>query len=298
MSASWVKIDAPASILGEGPVWSGREQVLYWLDVVGKAIFRLDPATGEVRTRALPYAPSAIVPRADGGLLLVTKKGMALLDDFAAEPRSVPLPGIDFSQEVFNDAACDAAGRLWVGTRDFNVREPKGRLFRVDAGLTLEQQDEGFVVSNGIAWSPDGGTLYHVDSRPGCVYAHDFDMATGTLRNRRVFLDYSAMDVAGHPDGCTVDAEGGLWIAEVEGWRVARYTPDGRLDREIRLPFKKPTSVMFGGAGLDRLFITSMQFRLTDQELLDQPLAGSLLVVEPGVKGLPEPAFRLGGATV
>lgn len=272
--------------------------MLYWLDVVGKAIFRFDPATGHVRTRQLPYAPSAIVPREDGGLLLVTKKGMALLDDFGAPPQSVPLPDIDFSKEVFNDAACDASGRLWVGTRDFNVREPKGRLFRVDTGLAIKQQDEGFVVSNGIAWSPDGRTLYHVDSRPGRVYAHDFDMATGTIHNRRVFLDYPSMDVAGHPDGCTVDAEGGLWIAEVEGWRVARYWPDGSPDREIKLPFKKPTSVMFGGAGLDQLFITSMQFRLTDQELLDQPLAGSLLVAELGVKGLPEPAFRLGRSAV
>ena len=147
-----------------------------------------------------------------------------------------------------------------------------------------------FVVSNGIVFSPDGRTLYHTDSRPGRIDRYDFDVDTGTLSNRRVFLDYA--DEGGrHPDGCTVDAQGGLWVAEINGWRVARYTPEGRLDRELRVPVSKPTSVMFGGKDLSTLFITTMRFGLPDDELERQPFAGRLFRADPGFTGVPEHEF-------
>lgn len=283
-------IEAPATTLGEGPMWSVREGALYWIDIVGKAVFRYRPGTGTVETRILPFAPSALFPARSGGMLLVTKKGLAHFDFIGNAVRSIPSPAVDVTKEVFNDGTCDRHGRLWIGTRDLHASGPAGRLYRMEADHAMTPVAEGFVVSNGIAFSPDGRTLYHTDSRPGRIDRYDFDEAAGTVSNRRVFLDYAGAK-GGRPDGCTVDAEGGLWVAEVGGWRIARYRPDGSLDREVRLPVSKPTSVMFGGPDLSTLYITTMRFGLSEDELRDQPWAGSLLHVEPGVRGLEEHEF-------
>lgn len=292
MTPPLAAIDSAPSVLGEGPFWSERDEALFWVDVVGRLVFRYRPGAGPAETRQLPFAPSAILPHAQGGFLLVTKKGMALFDFDSGSLESIPVPLVDFSQEVFNDAACDRMGRLWVGTRDKDVSEPKGRLYRVDPDLAMSVHGEGYTVSNGIAFSPDFRRMYHVDSRPGQIHAYDYDMADGTITGRSVFLDYAGgAHGDGHPDGCTVDAEGGLWVAEVEGWRIARYLDDGSLDQVIETPFRKPTSVMFGGRDLATLFITSMQFRLSESELAEQTLAGRVLATDVGIRGLPEPVF-------
>jgi sugar lactone lactonase YvrE len=284
-------VAAPQTVLGEGPMWSAGEQVLYWIDIVGRRILRLTPGTGKVEVRDLPYAPSAVIPRASGGLLLITKKGMATLHFDDPEITSVPVPLVDFSREVFNDAKCDAMGRVWVGTRDFHVREPNGGLFRLDPDFSMQRFGSDLVNSNGIAWADEGRVMYHVDSKPGRIDAYDFDVAEGTLRNRRVFRDYHANSPQATPDGCTTDAEGYLWVAEVGDWHIRRYAPDGRLDREIEMPFQKPSSVMFGGADLETLYVTSMRFGLTEEALAAQPLAGSLLALDVGVNGRREHVF-------
>lgn len=284
-------IDAPQTVLGEGPMWSVREQVLYWIDIVSRRIFRLRPETGQVDVRELPYAPSAVIPRASGGLLIVTKKGMALTDFDSPQLESIAVPLVDFKKEVFNDAKCDSVGRLWVGTRDLHVNEPNGGLFCMHADFSMDRHASGLIVSNGIAWGESGRVMYHVDSRPGRIDAYDFDASAGTLSNRRIFRDYAKESATVIPDGCAADAEGGLWVAEVGDWHIRRYAPDGRLDREIRMPFQKPTSVMFGGADLGTLYVTSMRFGLTDEALAGQPLAGSLLQLDVGVRGQPEHVF-------
>jgi sugar lactone lactonase YvrE len=284
-------IEAPQTVLGEGPMWSVAEQALYWIDIVERRILRLRPATGLVEVHDLPYAPSAVIPRASGGLLLVTKKGMATLEFGRPELTSVPVPLVDFSKEVFNDAKCDSAGRLLVGTRDLHVKDANGGLFRLDPDFSMHRHGSGLVVSNGIAWAEGGRLMYHVDSKPGRIDAYDFDPASGTLSNRRVFRDYVRAGAQAIPDGCTTDAEGGLWVAEVGDWHIRRYAPDGRLDREIRVPMQKPTSVMFGGPDLGTLYVTSMRFGLSAEQLAAQPLAGSLLQLDVGVKGLPEHLF-------
>jgi sugar lactone lactonase YvrE len=272
-------------------MWSVREQVLYWIDIVSRRIFRLRPETGQVDVRDLPYAPSAVIPRASEGLLIVTKKGMALMEFDKPQLQSVPVPLVDFKKEVFNDAKCDSVGRLWVGTRDLHVSEPNGGLFCMRADFSMHRQATGLVVSNGIAWAESGRVMYHVDSFPGRIDAYDFDPSAGALSNRRIFRDYAKVGAAAIPDGCAADAEGGLWVAEVGDWHIRRYAPDGRLDREIRMPFQKPTSVMFGGADLGTLYVTSMRFGLTDAALVEQPLAGSLLQLDVGVRGQPEHVF-------
>ena len=286
-------IVAPPTILGEGPMWSVRDQALYWIDISGRRVLRHKPSTGLTETRDLPYAPGGIFDHAEGGQLLVTKKGLARFDFDSGALTSIKLTGVDFSIEVFNDGACDKMGRLWVGTRDLEVTNPRGSLYSLSHDYTVTHHSSGFVVSNGIAFSPDGRTLYHTETRPGRIDACDFDLASGTIANRRPLIVYALGDPA-HPDGCTVDAEGGIWVAEVGASRISRYRPDGSLDRSIELPITRPTSVMFGGPDLATLYITSMRFRLSEEDLRQQPLAGCLLAVDVGVRGLPEPMF--GGA--
>lgn len=285
-------VAAPLTELGEGPMWSVTEQVLYWIDIVQRRILRLRPATGKVDFRELPYAPSAVIPRAEGGLLLVTKKGLATLDFEDPHPVSVPVSVVDFKKEVFNDAKCDSAGRLWVGTRDLHVKDPVGGLFRLDPGFSMHRHLRGLVVSNGIAFTNGGRKMYHVDSHPGRIDVHDFDSETGTLSNRQVFRDYTREGGTAFPDGCTVDAEGGLWVAEVGEGCVRRYDPDGHCEREVRLPTQRPTSVMFGGPDLQTLYVTSMRFGLSPGQLAEQPQAGALFRLDVGVRGVAEPVFQ------
>lgn len=289
MSMEFTVVDAPQTVLGEGPMWSCRDEALYWVDIVKRRVLRLRPGTGRVDVRELPYSPGGVIPRTSGGLLLITKKGMAHFEFDKPEIVSLSVPLVDFSKEVFNDGKCDGAGRLWIGTRDFHVSHPVGSLFCMQPDYSMQKVGSGYTVSNGLAWGGGGKILYHVESKPGRIDAYDFDAATGTLSNRRVFREYPK--AAAFPDGCTIDAEGGLWVAEVGDFHVRRYAPDGRLDREIRVPFQKPTSLMFGGPELRTLYVTSMRFGLDDTALEGQPLAGSLLALDVGVKGVPENAF-------
>jgi sugar lactone lactonase YvrE len=172
---------------------------------------------------------------------------------------------------------------------DKTLAAPVGGLYRIDADRSVTKVAGGITLSNGIAWSPDDRVMYHCDSRPGYVYAYDYDIETGTPSDRRIHIDLSTTPY--QPDGCTVDAEGFLWLAEVGSGRIGRYAPDGRRVGDIELPVKRVTSVTFGGPELDLLFITTMSYDLTPEELSAQPLAGRLFVAHPGMRGLPEPCF-------
>jgi sugar lactone lactonase YvrE len=278
--------------LGEGPLWVASRGALYWLDIREDTLLRYEPKEARTTRMKLPARPTALAEHAEGFLLVSFKKAFGAADFDLQRTWSLALTGVDFSKEDFNDAACDAAGRLWIGTRDPDPvpRARVGRLYRVGAGLRAECMDEGFVISNGRAWSPDGRTFYHTDSIPGRIDAYDFDPEAGTIANRRMLIDYEGRGF--RPDGCTVDAEGCLWVAEVEGWRVARYSPRGELLQAVELPVRKPSSVMFGGDGLRTLFITTVSAGLTSEELLAQPLAGGLFAHRTDVPGLPEHPFR------
>ena len=279
------------AILGEGPLWVARDRALYWIDIHQELLIRYTPAFGRSEWRKLPARPTSLCAREDGSLLVSYKTGMGSIDFESGRTRELPVRGVDFTREAFNDSACDRRGRLWIGTRDPNpaAAQPVARLYRMGSDLRAQCMDDGFVISNGRAWSPDDRTMYHTDSVPGRIDAYDFDLATGALSNRRVFIDYAGKGC--RPDGCTVDAEGCLWVAEVEGWRVARYRPDGTLHRQIALPFRKPSSVMFGGDDLRTLFVTSVTAGLSVEELAQQPNAGMLMAVDVEVPGLPEPCF-------
>jgi sugar lactone lactonase YvrE len=274
--------------LGESPLWSPREGALYWIDTRGPTIMRLHLASGERRTWGLPSTVGAIALRRVGGLLLATKHGVATLDaDGTFALLHDPEP--ELPAHRLNDGKVDRAGRFWFGTMEDDARTPTGRLYRYDADGTSSAHDEGFTIPNGQAWSPDNRRMYCADSRRSTIYVYDFDLAGGTLANRRVFV--RTPDGDGFPDGATVDAQGYLWSARINASAIVRYAPDGSEDRRVTLPMSRPTSVAFGGPDLCTLFVTTGYARLSAEQLAAQPLAGALLALRLDVPGVPEPEF-------
>lgn len=275
------------SILGEGPSWDGENQVLYWVDIMGHKLHRYDPARRSNDTFDVGQPVGAVVPRRSGGVMLAVQHGFGAFDlddeklSLIADPEE-HLPG-----NRFNDGKCDPAGRFWAGTMAFALTAGAGSLYRLDPDFTVHQMLSGVTISNGLAWSADQKTMYYIDSIPGTVSAFDYDVATGDVHDRRVVIDVP--EAMGIPDGMTIDEEGMLWVAFYDGASVRRFDPKtAKVIQEVELPVSKVTSCAFGGAELDRLFITT-----ASQQGSEEPHAGGLFVVEPGLRGVE--AFSFGG---
>jgi len=277
------------AVLGEGPVWDEARGRLTFVDAAEKVLFTLDPVSGASKRTELAQYPGSYAYRRSGGMVIAYRTEIALSDDGIAAARAIPTPGLDFTEQRFNDGACDRAGRFFVGTMHRKLKDPVGNLFRLDPDLTLTHLVSGLVCSNGIAFSPDDRVMYHTDTGVGRIFAYDYDIDTGAISNRRVFADFTGGK--GRPDGCTIDAEGCVWTAAITGGEIVRLDPSGRRVGGIELPVARPTSVMFGGDDLKTLFVTSMQVGLTPEELAAQPQAGCLFSVRVDVPGLPEPRF-------
>ena len=276
------------AVLGEGPVWVAAEQALYWLDIKGRRIFRRGFADGAVTSWDTPFRIGSLAPRAGGGFVAGTERGFAFVDPAAGrfEPFAQPEP--DRPTNRFNDGKLDRQGRFWAGTMDDAEKQASGALYRLDADLGWSRIDDGYKVTNGPAFSPDGRTMYHNDSALQVVYAFDLD-ETGDAANRRVFAQFGDGD--GYPDGMTVDAEGCLWIAFWDGWCVRRLSPTGEIVQTLGVPVQRPTSCAFGGPALDHLFVTSAHIGLDERDLAGQRFAGGLLLARPDATGLADPFF-------
>ncbi|MEG3086935.1 SMP-30/gluconolactonase/LRE family protein [Sphingomonas sp. PB4P5] len=266
--------------LGEGPTWSPSTQRVYWVDIVGQALNALDLSTLNVTRWPMPERIGWAVERYDrGDLLAGFKSGIVelSLDPVTIRPLLSPEP--DHPGNRLNDAKVDSAGRLWFGSKHDEDREPSGALYRLDADGRLTQVDDGYAVTNGPAFSPDGRYLYHADSGRREVYRFAVD-AAGTVGPRELLITFE--ESWGYPDGMTTDADGGLWIAHWGGGRISRFDPAGQLVRSHMLPAVNITSCTFAGDRLDRLFVTSAA--------LDSPggaADGALFEIDPGVHGLP-----------
>ncbi len=276
--------------LAEGPIWSVREQALYWIEMQGRTAHRQRVEATVAETWPCQRMPACLAEREQGGMLLLSRNEMALAPSMDG-PWQVFQPdgGPDFARERINDGAADRKGRFWFGTFAPKMEHGAGGLWRLDPDLSVHRMDTGITLANGIAWSPDDRFLYFADTLPGCIWRYDFSLGEGTVKNRTPFVTYQ--DRQGHPDGMTVDSACGLWVAEVMAGRVARYRPDATLDRVIALPVPRPTSVMFGGADLRTVFVTSMRTGMSADALAAFPLSGAVLALEAGVAGLPEAQF-------
>jgi sugar lactone lactonase YvrE len=278
------------NILGEGPVWNPTEQVLYWVDIREPSICRYDPVRCSLTAWTMPELIGSLAVRSRGGLLLALHSRLARFDPQTLEIVSIASPEADSPHKRFNDGKCDRRGRFWVGSMNNEVRgDPSGVLYRLDAKHECVRMEAGFSTPNSLAWSPDDKWMYFADTFTRTIFAYAFDIDSGTISNRRVFAQIP--EGSGGPDGSTVDTDGCLWNAVFGGWCLHRYTPDGRVDRVVDLPISQPTSCAFGGPNLDILYVTSATNRLRPGELSHQPLAGRLLALDVGAKGLPEPYF-------
>lgn len=269
-------------LLGECPLWDEHAGALWWVDILAPSLKKFD---GTLKTIPLTEAMGSFAFREKGGFIAGMKTGIYFFD--GEKKQALAKPEAHLPQNRFNDGRCDRDGRFWSGTMPEPMREPAGALYRIAVDGTCERKRTGITVPNSLAWSPDGRTMYFADSPRRTIWAFDYDRASGEPSNERVF----ATTQVGFPDGSCMDAEGCLWNAEYGGSRVVRYTPAGKVDRVVELPVKSPTCCAFGGKNLDVLYITTAAQRLTEAQLKEQPLAGSLLAVRPGSTGLAESRY-------
>ena len=289
--------------LGETPLWHEGERALYWADHVSPrlepdsdrrpTIRRLDPVTGERKSWVMPEQIGSFGFRESGGIVGASQSGFCFVDleRERIEPLADPEP--DLPDNRLNDGKIDRRGRFWAGTMDSRLKSKTAHLYRFDPDGSLHAMapEFEFVVSNGIAFSPDDTTMYFGDTKGGVIYAFDLDIDEGRISNQREFfpIRYAAPAIV---DGATVDAEGFYWFALNLAGKIIRVDPKGRVDREIEMPVRSPTCLTFGGDGYDTLYVTSQQAFLTPEEMARHPQPGSLFAIHGlGVRGLPEPQF-------
>lgn len=279
-----------AATCGESPMWSVREQALYWTDNLGAVIHRLDPESGSAQNFVLGQNVMGIGLRKRGGLVLALAKQLAFYEPGGELEL---LMGVEYDQphNRFNDGKVDRRGRYWAGTmNDVDWDAPSGSLYRLDPSLGLSHLRGAVVCANGVGWSPDDRTFYFGESFRYAIFAYDFDSDAGVLSARRVFATVDRSSGA-FPDGLTVDVEGGVWSVQNGAGRVVRYAPDGGVTHAVEMPLPQPTSCIFGGRDLDVLYVTTSRQNMTPELLRRYPLSGSVFAVRPGVSGIPEPLF-------
>ena len=280
---------------GESPVWQAAEQALYWVDIPARKLCRWSLATGQVQSWLAPEMLACIAPGAAANTWVAgTESGIFQLEPGAGGQlgfKRLAVVSHAMTGMRFNDGRCDRQGRFLAGTMLMNMAAGAsvGCIYSYKNNSELKKLLDGFITPNGMAFSPDGRTLYLSDSHPSVqsVWAFDYDTETGTPSNRRLFIDMNPLP--GRPDGAAVDADGCYWICGNDAGLIHRFTPGGKLDCSLAVPVKKPAMCAFGGAGLDTLFVTSI--RPEGVDLSDQPLAGGVFALRPGVRGLPEIDF-------
>jgi sugar lactone lactonase YvrE len=276
--------------LGEGVLWDAARGMVWFVDIKGRRIHRCAADGSERRSWDAPGQVSFIVPAGDGGMVCSLDDGLYRFADKGEDAEFVPLAKVEADRpgNRFNDGHVDAHGRLWFGSMHDAEEQASGVLYRFDGSAALIM-DDGYIITNGPAVSPDGRTLYHTDTLDKRVYA--FDLAPdGGLSNKRTFVEL--LD-GGYPDGMAVDAGGHVWVATFGGWRIDRFDAAGAKVGEVRFPCANITKLAFGGADLRTVYATTARKGLLDEELAAQPLAGALFTFRAETPGLPQHALSL-----
>jgi sugar lactone lactonase YvrE len=279
-------------LLGEGARWDARRAELLRVDILAGRVYRDrvadDGALIPVRTYQVPGTVGAITPvEGDEGWLLAANRGFVHLSD---DGSLHPLADVAPAGTRMNDAACDPQGRFWAGTKANDNRAGGGALYRLDQDGHTELMLDGLTISNGVAWSPDGETMYLADTIPRVIHAFSFDGDEGAISEGRVLVAVTGEGVG--PDGLTVDAGGDVWVAIFGGGRVERYSPDGELLEELHVPAKETTSCAFAGQGLNRLYVTTATEDWSDEQRRAEPSAGLTYRFETEAAGQPAAKFR------
>jgi len=288
------RVNGVQCTVGESPTWSAAAGAWYWVDIPARRVWRMDASTGATRYWDNAEMVACVAAKAGGGLIAGMETGIFSLElgagqHAAALKLAAPASGLGEGMR-FNDGRCDRQGRFWSGTMfmDMSAARAVGQLYRYDAGRAISAPFVSeLLTQNGTAFSPDGRTMYLSDSHPQrrMVWAFDYDIDDGVPSNRRVFADMSAE--TGRPDGAAVDADGCYWVCGNDGGYIARFTPQGKLDRRVEVPMLKPSMCAFGGRDLDTLLVTS----IVSGKPEDAEWGGSVVMLRPGVKGVAETPF-------
>jgi sugar lactone lactonase YvrE len=278
-------VAAAAAELGEGPVWDVRSERLVWVDILGRTVHSTEVRMGETESLAVPLDVGAVAPRSEGGFVAALQDGFWIVGNGPAR-RIAAVPEARAGLR-FNDGKCDTRGRFWAGTMAYDEATGAACLYRLDPG-GVARVLVGVTISNGLAWSADASTMYYIDTPTHRIDAFAYDAASGEIADRHTVVEIPAK--LGSPDGMTIDAQGGLWVALWGGSAVHRYV-DGRLDRVIPMPVSRPTSCAFGGPNLDELYVTSAWNGLSEAQRRAEPLAGGLFRLRPGVAGVQPDVF-------
>ena len=281
---------AAGNQLGESPVWRSDEDALYWVDIPKGLILRHAFATGVGSQWQLPASIGGFVFRHNGGMVVSLKTGIYFFNPDNGDLRQIQNPETDLPDNRFNEGKCDPRGRFFTGTMNEVVRgKPDGSLYRLGLEGDLTTILKQITVPNGMAWSPEGRTMYFADTRRHVIFQFDYDPDDGVPSRQRILVDLSSYD--GLPDGATIDTDGCLWSAMFSGGRIVRYTPKGKIDRVIGLPVTQVNSLTFGGSDLRTLFVVTSKHLLNEAGLAAQPLAGDIFTIDAGVAGMIEPKF-------
>lgn len=269
-------------LLGEGPVWNNSINSLHFIDIFEKRVHTYDPITGELASFLCRQEIGAVIPAENGRLLLLLRGGIYSSNMSGSETiLMVPLES-DKPKNRMNDAKCDPNGRLWAGTMDADGVDESGALYRYDNRGLVKILDS-VTVSNGLGWSPDGRKMYFIDSGKQMLQVADYELESGMLRNLKALVEFDRS--LGIPDGLTVDADGGVWVAFFGGSSVKRFSPEGIMTHIVALPVSQVTSCCFGGSSLQRLYITTANVGLKENHK-EEEYAGNLFVADTGFSGI------------
>ena len=266
-------------MLGEGPVWDAANNAILWVDIMGCAIHVLDRKNNAFQSIATPSMIGSFALCNDGNIIAALQEGFVFINRNTGEINAIGDPEKQLQGNRFNDGKTDPAGRFWAGSMSLTGETGTGSLYMVDQQLQVKKQVENVSISNGLCWSLDNRFFYYIDTPTMEVVRFDYDNATGEISNKTTVITIPAKE--GYPDGMTIDSQGMLWIAHWEGWQVARWNPfTGEKIDAIQLPVSLVTSICFGGENMDEMYITSARVGLTDEQLAEEPLAGSSFVIQ------------------
>lgn len=299
MTSSQLNIEivgSKISLLGEGPVWDAKQGMIYWIDILNGQLHSHHPQTNTEASIGLDQMIGSFALSENGKIIAALKEGIYWVDKITGQKELIIAPEKHLPKNRFNDGNCDPAGRFWAGTMSLTEEKEAGSLYCIEKNkqtglIESKKMISDLTISNGMAWSRDGKTFYFIDTPTYEIIAYDYELSTGQIKNKKLVVRIDAED--GFPDGMTMDAEGMLWVAHWGGWQVTRWNPlTGKKLSSIKLPVAKITSCTFGGADFTDLYISSARVGLSETELAQQPLAGSLFVVKNcGYNGLPSFEF-------
>jgi sugar lactone lactonase YvrE len=274
--------------LGEGPIWNSTQKLLYWVDIYNHRVHQFNPATGDNSFFDVGDVVGAIAFAGENRLLVAQRHHLAFLNTQTGLLTPILEIEAKLPDNRFNDGKCDAQGRFWFGS--MSPEKPQASLYRYDPDGSLHLMQTGLTISNGLGWSPDQNTFYLTDSPQQKIYAYDFNSVTGSISNRRIFVDLTSESF--YPDGLTIDSEGYIWSAMWDGWCVIRFNPEGEEILRINLPVQLPTSCTFGGQDLQTLYITTASVGLSQAQIENSFYSGDLFALQTDITGLPNYNFQ------